>query len=203
MRPDLVASVTTIASPHKGTEVFETFAPFVVDPDSILSNLTPYLNDGAELLYGLIGNDNPVDMAAAIEAQLPEAQQAWNERYPHGIPTSACGETSAAQYIDGNRIYMYSWIGNNPVPYTSSLHPITSADLAINTVMGVMDSLGEKPTDGFVEVCSAHFGDVLRDDYNWNHLDEINQLLGVTADFETDPVSVFRKHANRLKNLGL
>lgn len=27
------------------------------------------LNDGAQLLYGLLGNDNPVDMDAAIQAQ--------------------------------------------------------------------------------------------------------------------------------------
>ena len=36
-----------------------------------------------------------------------------------------------------------------------------------------------------------------------NHLDEVNQLFGLTSIFETSPVSVFRTHANRLKNAGL
>ena len=36
-----------------------------------------------------------------------------------------------------------------------------------------------------------------------NHLDEVNQLLGLTALFETNPKTVFRNHANRLKKKGL
>jgi triacylglycerol lipase len=44
---------------------------------------------------------------------------------------------------------------------------------------------------------------VLRDSYSMNHLDEVNQLFGLTSIFETSPVAVFRSHANRLKNAGL
>lgn len=51
--------------------------------------------------------------------------------------------------------------------------------------------------------CSAHLGVVLRDDYSVNHLDEVNQLVGLSALFATNPVSVFRAHANRLKLAGL
>jgi triacylglycerol lipase len=51
--------------------------------------------------------------------------------------------------------------------------------------------------------CSSHFGKVVRDDFSMNHLDEVNQLFGLTSIFETSPVSVFRSHANRLKNAGL
>ena len=32
---------------------------------------------------------------------------------------------------------------------------------------------------------------------------EVNQLFGAVSIFETSPVSVFRSHANRLKNAGL
>ncbi|MEE3388915.1 MAG: lipase, partial [Pseudomonadota bacterium] len=48
-----------------------------------------------------------------------------------------------------------------------------------------------------------HLGKVIRDNYRMNHLDEVNQLFGLTDLFETDPVVVFRHHANRLKNAGL
>jgi len=31
----------------------------------------------------------------------------------------------------------------------------------------------------------------------------VNQILGLTSWFEANPTSLFRAHANRLKNLGL
>jgi len=51
--------------------------------------------------------------------------------------------------------------------------------------------------------CSSHLGDVIRDNYFQNHLDEVNQVLGLVSIFESSPASIFRSHANRLKNLGL
>jgi len=44
---------------------------------------------------------------------------------------------------------------------------------------------------------------VIRDDYGWNHLDEVNQLLGLRGVFSSDPVAVYRDQANRLKGMGL
>ena len=44
---------------------------------------------------------------------------------------------------------------------------------------------------------------MIRDNYFYNHLDEVNQVLGLTSIFESTPTSVFRAHANRLKNAGL
>jgi triacylglycerol lipase len=35
-----------------------------------------------------------------------------------------------------------------------------------------------------------------------NHLDEVNQLFGLVSIFETNPVSVYRQQANRLKTAG-
>jgi triacylglycerol lipase len=36
-----------------------------------------------------------------------------------------------------------------------------------------------------------------------NHLDEVNQVIGLVSIFESNPTTVFRAHANRLKNAGL
>ncbi|HLV17489.1 MAG TPA: lipase, partial [Pseudomonas sp.] len=44
---------------------------------------------------------------------------------------------------------------------------------------------------------------VIRDNYRMNHMDQINQVFGLTSLFETDPLTVFRQHANRLKGDGL
>ena len=50
---------------------------------------------------------------------------------------------------------------------------------------------------------SSRFGKVIRDNYFMNHLDEVNQALGLHSLFETDPKAVFKQHANRLRNAGL
>ena len=36
-----------------------------------------------------------------------------------------------------------------------------------------------------------------------NHLDVVNQVLGLTSIFDVNPVSIYRTHANRLRNAGL
>ncbi len=70
-------------------------------------------------------------------------------------------------------------------------------------MMGAASLAFEGPTDGLVGRCSSHLGMVIRDNYRMNHLDEVNQVFGLTSLFETDPVSIYRQHANRLKNAGL
>ena len=41
------------------------------------------------------------------------------------------------------------------------------------------------------------------DNDRMNHLDEVNQVFGLTSLFETDPVTMYRQQANRLKLAGL
>lgn len=62
--------------------------------------------------------------------------------------------------------------------------------------------LGEE-SDGAIGVCSSHLGMTIRDDFRMNHLDEINQTFGIHGLTDTDPVTIYRTHANRLKNQGL
>jgi triacylglycerol lipase len=88
----------------------------------------------------------------------------------------------------------YSWGGTQPL--TNLLDVGDGA-------LGVSSLVYKEANDGLVGKCSSHFGTVLRDDYVMNHLDEVNQLFGLTALFATNPKSVFRTQANRLKNDGL
>ncbi len=62
---------------------------------------------------------------------------------------------------------------------------------------------GSESNDGLVSRCSSHWGQVIRDDYNWNHMDEVNQVMSLRGLFRSSPISVYRTQANRLKNLGL
>ncbi|WP_333831484.1 hypothetical protein [Acinetobacter schindleri] len=52
-------------------------------------------------------------------------------------------------------------------------------------------------------MCITKFGKTIRDDYPWNHLDEINLMFGIKGAFVPDPVNVYRQHANCLKLQGL
>jgi triacylglycerol lipase len=57
--------------------------------------------------------------------------------------------------------------------------------------------------DGLVGRCSSHWGKVIKDDYHWNHLDEINQVLGTIGKGDPDPVAFYKQQASRLKALSL
>lgn len=191
LRPDLVASLTTVGSPHTGVDIADDFAGV-----GGVNALTSFLGGAVELIWGLLGNDNPTDMAAALEEFRSANLAAFNSDpvFGKGMPATACGEGEAVSSTPAGPRRNYSWTGDDPV--TNLFDPLDYA-FALTAL------LADAPNDGLVEVCAAHFGDVLRDNYRMNHLDEVNQMLGITALFETDPKSVFRTHANRLKNAGL
>lgn len=84
--------------------------------------------------------------------------------------------------------------------------PVTNLLDVSDAAMKALDLLSASKAganDGIVSVCSAKFGKTIRDDYPWNHLDEINLLFGIKGTFAPDPVAAYRQHANRLKLQGL
>jgi len=116
---------------------------------------------------------------------------AFNTRHPNGVPATACGE--GAYQVDG--VHYFSWSGAKIV---TNVLDVIDAHLLLTTLA----FKGEK-NDGLVGSCSSHLGRVIRDDYRLNHLDEINQTIGLTNIFETNPVTLYRQQANRLQGLGL
>ena len=69
-------------------------------------------------------------------------------------------------------------------------------------------SLADTSPDGGLRVdADGHFvpgpDALVLFDYFQNHLDEVNQVLGLVSPFETSPKTLFRNHANRLKTAGL
>jgi triacylglycerol lipase len=94
-----------------------------------------------------------------------------------------------------NGIAYYSWSGAQP--YSNLLDPLDPA-LALTSL-----AFAGAKNDGLVSSCSSRLGRVIRDDYAFNHLDEVNQTVGLTNLLETNPVTIFRQQANRLRNAGL
>ena len=190
MRPDLVASVTTVGSPHQGADLADFLRDNLSEGgfgEAVLSTMA----DSLGTVLGLLsGHTNAQDSVAALEALTSDGMAAFNAKFPAGLPGSWCGNGPASQ----GGIRFYSWTGRSRV--TNLLDPI---DLSLEVAGLAYGSAN----DGLVGTCSAHFGTVIRDDYTMNHLDEVNQMLGLTALFATNPRSVFRSHANRLKTAGL
>jgi triacylglycerol lipase len=220
--PQLVASVTTIGTPHHGSEL----ADFVVemlklDPTGLATPVITGLLNASGALSGSTTITNQ-DSLAAIK-QLTTAQaKIYNQLYPSaglGTPQS-CQPGAETETVNGNKHLLYSWTGvaiqpgisilGIQVPNDVSIIPLVDpallgdiSTLALSAAGGTMISRGAGVNDGLVSRCSALFGQVVGSNYKWNHMDEINQLLGVRGAYAEDPVAVLRTHANRLKSQGV
>ncbi len=192
VRPDLVASVTSVGGPNKGSAVadmVQTAAP----PGSFLESVLAELANGLALFIELAsgGAGDPQDALGSLNSLTTAGANQFNLNYPEGVPNSYCGE--GAYEVNGVKYYSFS--GTRPV---SNIVDISDALLGVSSLLFFGES-----NDGLVGRCSSHLGRVLRDDYPWNHGDEINQVLGIRGLFTSNPVTVYRAHANRLKNEGL
>lgn len=190
VRPDLVASVTSVGSPHKGADLADYLRDNINEGGFTEGVLSFFAGSLGTVLGLLSGYSSPQDAVAGMESLTTEGTAAYNALYPAGLPTTECGSGPAQV----NGIRFYSWSGTGVVT-----NVLDTSDYAL----GLSSFFYHEPDDGLVGKCSSHLGEVVRDDYNMNHLDEVNQLIGVTALFSTNPKSVFRAHANRLKNAGL
>ncbi|WP_293935962.1 triacylglycerol lipase [Iodobacter sp.] len=191
VRPDLIASVTNIAGVNKGSTVADVVRK-VAAPGSVNESVAVLIADGLAKLIGLASQDGnlPQSSNAALDSLTTAGAAKFNAKFPEGLPAGSCNE--GAYQVNGVRYY--SWSGASPL---TNIFDISDA------AMGLTSLAFKEKNDGLVSSCSSHLGQVLRDDYRMNHLDEINQFIGIVSLFETNPVSVFRQHANRLKNAGL
>lgn len=188
--PARVASITTVGSPVKGTPVADLLLQFTANP-SIGGVVGTVGNAFSKLVSSLGGKNYNEDFLGSMASLSTSGAAAFNARFPAGVPTSACGE--GAYSANGQRFY--SMGGTSAV--TNILDPL---DIFFGaTSLG----MAGQASDGLVGRCSNHFGQVLRDDYPWNHGDEINHLFALRGLFTPDPKSVYRDQANRLKTAGL
>lgn len=192
VRPDLVASVTSVGGVNRGSAVADIILG-VAPPGSVTNSVLVSVTNGlAKVISFLSGQPNlPQDALAAANSLSTAGSLKFNSKHPEGVPTTACGEGA----YQVNNVAYYSWSGAKP--YTNVLDVVDPA-LSLTSL-----AFGGSKNDGLVSSCSSHLGKVIRDDYAMNHLDEVNQTIGLVNIFETNPVTIYRQHANRLKNSGL
>jgi triacylglycerol lipase len=189
--PELVASVTSVGGVNKGSPVADVIRGTVAPGTLSEAVIGSVVNGFASTIAFLSGDSNAQVSTAALDSMTTAGAAAFNAAHPEGVPVTACGE--GAYQTRG--VYYFSWSGAQPL--TNVLDPL---DGSLNLLS--LAFLGQK-NDGLVGSCSSHLGRVIRDDYAMNHLDEVNQVAGLVNLFETNPVTLYRQHANRLREMGL
>lgn len=189
--PQKVASLTAVAGTIKGSKV----------ADDILNNTALsiiFTVVGQYILAPAIalleGNPNlPVSLEHSLQSISEKGSAEFNAKYPSAAIPTDCGN---GQKITSNGVYHYSWTGTSQVTNIFDV-----VDSAISQLAPL--SYKNRDNDGLVSRCNTHLGQVIRDNYDQSHLDEVNQLLGLRGLFAPDPVSQYRQQANRLKLDGL
>ena len=189
--PEKVASLTAVAGTIKGSKV----------ADDILNNTALsviFTVVGQYILAPAIalleGNPNlPVSLEHSLQSISEKGAAEFNAKYPSAAIPTDCGN---GQKVTSNGIYHYSWTGTSQVTNIFDV-----VDSAISQLAPL--SYKNNDNDGLVSRCNTHLGQVIRDNYDQSHLDEVNQLLGLRGLFAPDPVSQYRQQANRLKLDGL
>ena len=189
--PDLVASVTSVATPHQGSKVADAIQG-ITSATGTTAPVAAVVNALGAVVAFLSGSGaNPQNALGSLQSLSTSGAQAFNRRYPQGAPTSSCGQGAAV--VNGVRYYS---MGGTSV--LTNVLDISDPLLGASALF-----FGFEANDGLVGRCSSRWGVVLRDNYGWNHLDSANQAFGLRGLFSSDPIAVYRAHANRLKNLGL
>jgi triacylglycerol lipase len=211
VRPDLIASVTSVGSPHFGSEVGD------IIKDSPLEGAAISIGNAVGVFIAALSGDTDQQANAmgALESLNTQGALAFNDQHPQGVRQGSCKETpyyNAGRWWWPNWVYdysvndgdhkvnginYYSWSGTYTPAFDSNVLDPADALLGVTWWM-VSDS-----NDGLVGRCSSHMGKVIRDDYTLNHADEINGMWGLKSLWASNPVQLYVDHARRLKNAGL
>lgn len=200
--PNYVASVTAVSSPEQGSKM----ADWVINQvdngringeynaaTKVALGLFEFLGSFMDVSSGsAINQIQEQDGWRAVTALSTDYMTAFNQDYPDAMPTSYCGQPTQTK-VNGIEYYSFSGVGH----VTNALDPLDY------TLAGTGLSFGDDPNDGLVSACSSRLGYVIRDDYKMNHMDAVNQLLGLVAWGQPNPKTLYREQVNRLKKANL
>ncbi|BBN83378.1 lactonizing lipase [Pseudoalteromonas sp. A25] len=192
VKPQWVASVTSIGGVNWGSR-FADVVRGSVDTGSFSEQFLASLANGLAGLIDLLSGkpSAPKDALEALSALTTEGSVAFNQSFPEGIPSTYCGHSAA---LADNGVYYFSWSGSKA--WTNVFDPADNA-------LALFSQVFTEPNDGLVSACSSHLGQVIGTNFKMNHLDQVNQTIGIHHLFETDPLTLYRQHIRRLKGLNL
>ena len=103
VRPDLVASVTSVGSPHKGSKVADALATTLPEGSPLRPLVAGFVDALSVLIEFLSGDDDPQYALGALALLSSSGSAAFNARHPQGMPTTSCGQGAAS--VNGVRYY--------------------------------------------------------------------------------------------------
>jgi triacylglycerol lipase len=190
--PSQIASVTGVAGPQTGSPVADSIQTIVTSPVGPV--LAPILSGAVNAFFTLVdggsGQTYSQSSLAGLQQLTAAGMASYNAQFPAGMPSTPCGQGAAV----AGGIRYYSWGGTSKL--TTGIDPSDALLVATGLLI-------PGKSDGLVPQCASHLGQVIRDDYPQNHLDEVNQVGGLIQAFTTSPVTLFRQHLNRIKLAGL
>jgi triacylglycerol lipase len=202
VRPDLVASVTSVAGPNHGSELADyleehfpqsTVRGRLVNAAIRLTTLVLAFFD-----TGYRGTRLPTDVDAAHHSLTTRGVARFNKLFPQGLPETWGGH--GVELVNGVRYY--SWSGTlQPGRTDRGMNLLDTTNLSCRLFARTFQK-ERGQSDGMVGRFSSHLGTVIGDDFPLDHFDIVNQHLGLVGK-GANPVGLFLEHAARLKAAGL
>jgi triacylglycerol lipase len=197
--PELVASVTSICGANYGSE-FADLVRAAIKPGGLPELIASTVMDAfGKFMSAITGNPGlPQSSIAALDSLTTKGVAAFNAKYPQGLPAVWGGD--GPEVVNG--VYYYSWSGViNYNPFTQGFNNLDPAHIAL-VATSLLFTKERFQNDGLVGRYASHLGKVIRSDYNMDHLDAVNQTMGIVSS-EAKPLKIFEEHMERLKSKGL
>ena len=191
-----IASITSINGVNKGSKVADFIRGVLPEESLVETSIAAVANAVGDFIDAISsdGQDFRQDSLEALETLTTAGTTEVNNYTPWGVNTSSyCAKSSEDHNIGGNNIKLFSWTGDAA---TTNILDLTDPFLYLTSKVFVNEK-----SDGLVGVCATYLGNVIGDGYDMNHLDATNQVLGLHG--WTEPKTLYRKQANRLKGKGL
>lgn len=201
-RPDLVASVTSVAGPNYGSELADYlerhFPPGTLGGRVVNAVIGLLAWTIVAFETGYRGPKLPMDITASHQSLTTTGVALFNRQYPQGLP-AVWGE-NGEELVDGVRYY--SWSGILKPGITNRGRNLIDGTNVTCRIFARTFRKERGQSDGMVGRFSSHLGTVIGDDFPLDHFDIVNQTFGLVGK-GADPVRLFMEHAARLKAAGL
>lgn len=197
--PHCVASVTSVSGPNHGSELADFLRKALTPgrlPEHVAETVVTLF---ADFLATLSDNQyQPQNAIAALNALTTEGVDAFNDKYPQGLPATWGGE--GRERVNGVRYYSWSGVLQSNV-LKEGLHALDPINAFCRVLSGYfVTEAGQN--DGLVGRFSSHLGKVIRSDFALDHLDTLGQPTGQLRT-GVDPIELYVQHAERLSAAGL
>ena len=191
--PQKVASVTSVNGVNQGSPVADLVLGILPEGNISRNVAGSIVNALGNLIALFSSGESEQDSIASAIALSTQGTRQLNEQLDWKGVSQNCRSISENVNINGNNIKMFSWTGRRAL---TNIFDISDVALGVTNL-----AFQGEDNDGLVSVCSAKLGKVIGVYSTLNHVDAVNHLFGVRG--WVNPVSLYRSHANRLRNRGL